>query len=819
MVRTLLCTLGVLCALLVPTVWVCTCPADTVYSWTNFVGQPGGFGNADGTGRDARFNYPYGVAVDAGGNVYVADASNHTIRKVTPGGVVTTLAGLAGSPGSSDGTGSAARFNNPSGVAVDAGGNVYVADENNRAIRKVTPGGVVTTLASGFGYLSGVAVDAGGNVYMANMWTIDKVTLAGVVTTLAGQVGSYGSSDGTGSAARFDNARGVAVDAGGNVYVAEYGSHTIRKVTPGGVVTTVAGLAGSDGSSDGTGSAARFHYPEGVAVDAGGNVYVADTGNYTIRKVTPGGVVSTLAGLAGNSGSSDGTGSAARFDQPRSVAVDAGGNVYVADSANQTIRKVTPGGVVTTLAGGAYSSGSNDGTGSAARFDYSQGVAVDAGGNLYVADTSNHTIRKVTPGGVVTTLAGRVGYSGSSNGTGSAARFYRPYGVAVDAGGSIYVGDTWNDTIRKVTPGGVVTTLAGAGHAGSSDGTGSAAGFRWPYGITVDAGGNVYVADNQNYTIRKVTPAGVVTTLAGLAGTSGSNDGTGSAARFYNPTGVAVNSGGNVYVADNQNHTIRKVTPGGVVSTLAGLAGNSGSSDGTGSAARFYNPTGVAVNSGGNVYVADSGNNTIRKVTPAGVVTTIGGIAGVIGGADGLGAAANFSSPAGVAIDPSGQIYVADAGNNRISKGTPSLAPGSPGPADGQVDVALDASLSWSGAADGMTFDVYLDTVNPPVAKVASGQSGAALAATLDPATTYYWQVVVISAAGQTPGPVWSFLTHIPGDTNGDASVDVLDLLTLAAAYGSVAGDPNYDPAADFNSDGSVDVNDLLILVKYFGKQ
>jgi serine/threonine protein kinase/tetratricopeptide (TPR) repeat protein len=341
-------------------------------------------------------------------------------------------------------------------------------------------------------------------------------------------------------------------------------------------------------------------------------------------------------------GSADGTGSAARFHNPAGVAVDSSGTVYVTDQGNNTIRKMTPVGtnwVVTTLAGLAGSPGSADGTGSAARFYGPFSLTVDTHGNVFVADTLNHTIREVTPGGVVTTLAGLAGSTGSADGTNSAARFNGPFGVSMDSAGNLYMADCLNDTIRKVTPVGtnwVVTTIAGlAGHPGSADGTNSAARFGGFLGSTaVDSAGNVYVADNYNGTLRKVAPVGtnwVVTTLTGLPGNFGSVDGTNSAARFTDLVGLAVDRAGNLYVADNGDDTIRKVTPVGtnwVVTTLAGLAGIVGSADGTNSAARFYAPWSVALDRAGNLYVGDAFNDTIRKVTPVGtnwVATTIAG--------------------------------------------------------------------------------------------------------------------------------------------------------------------------------------------------
>jgi sugar lactone lactonase YvrE len=333
-----------------------------------------------------------------------------------------------------------------------------------------------------------------------------------------------------------------------------------------------------------------------------------------------------LAGLAGTAGTSDGTGNAARFNVPGGIALDNSGNIIVADTNNFTIRKVTPAGVVTTIAGTAGTHGSTGGT--SALFYYPSNVAVDSSGSIYVADATNQLIRKITFNGTTastSTLAGSVGRTGYRNATGTGARFDNPLGVAVDSSGTVYVADATNNLIRKVTSSGVVTTLAGGGSstgttAGSTDGTGNSALFNFPVDVAVDGSGNLYVADTNNDTIRKiVTSTGVVTTIAGTAGSSGSTDGVGTSARFNAPSGVRVDSAGNIYIADTNNQTIRKLTPAGLVTTIAGTVGTSGSTDGVGSAALFYSPSNARPDASGTVYVIDTNNDTLRKGVPSAV--------------------------------------------------------------------------------------------------------------------------------------------------------------------------------------------------------
>jgi sugar lactone lactonase YvrE len=312
----------------------------------------------------------------------------------------------------------------------------------------------------------------------------------------------------------------------------------------------------------------------------------------------------------------------AQFPSPSCITVDASGNLYVGDSSLNTIQMVSPTGVVSLIAGTSGSGGSTDGSGASALFSRPGGIIRNSAGNLYVADTGNSTIRQITSSGAVTTFAGSAANPSYRDGTGTAAWFNSPVGIGLDALGNFYVADTKNDVIRKITPTGAVTTFSGtSGVVGSTD---LPAQFNSPFGVAVDFGtGIVYVADSNNNTIRKITPTGVVTTLAGLALATGSADGTGNVARFNLPQGQATDTAGNVYIADTASSTIRKMTPSGAVTTIAGLAGVQGLTDGTGTGSLFNQPEALTVDTAGNIYVADTGNAAIRKITPVGIVTTI----------------------------------------------------------------------------------------------------------------------------------------------------------------------------------------------------
>jgi sugar lactone lactonase YvrE len=636
------------------------------------------------------------VAVDALGNIFVADTYNHTVREVFPGGRAATLAGVAGSSGFRNGPAvpnspSAGLFNYPYGIAVDANENIYVADALNNRIRKISHG---------------------------------------YVTTLAG-AGASGSMDGVGTNALFSVPVALAADGAGNVYVADYGNNLIRRVSPLGVVTTLAGTPGAGGSKNGVNTGAAFFQPSGIAVDNATNLYVADAGNNLIRKITPDSTganwtVTTLAGMASHSGDLDGSGTNASFNLPQGVAVDGLGNVYVGDSLNRTVRKITVDGLVSTLAGPDGSYGNADGPAAVARFNGPYGVALDTATNLYVADTANDTIRRISPTGTVATLAGLAGVSGASDGTNDGAQFNTPTGVAVDGAGNLYVADYQNSMVRKIVPGPgtnwIVSTLAGtAGVNSFSNGPAATALFNHPYGVGVDGLTNVYVTDYGNQVVRLISAAGIVSTYAGNPGASGYANGSGTNVLFDNPAGLALDSTGNLYVADSGNNVVRKIAPGGATSTIAGEEGVTGSANGP--LGLFNSPLGVAVDASNNVFVADAGNNTIRMIAAGGGLSTVAATARFAGSADGISNAAQFDNPIGLAVDASGNVYVADVFNNAIRKMSPYFGQAqvlTPSPNQSATAGANVTFVPLTVGTEAVTYQWLFDGTNIPGATAAN---------------------------------------------------------------------------------------------------
>jgi sugar lactone lactonase YvrE len=598
-----------------------------------------GYSGDGGPATSAQLDGPQGVAVDAAGNLFIADTDNSRVRKVTTGGVISTVAGNGTGGYSGDGgPATSAQLYNPWGVAVDTAGNLFIGDNYNHRIRKVTPSGVISTVA-GNG-LSGFSGDSG------------------PATT-----------------AELNGPIGVAVDAAGNLLIADTDNNRIRKVTPDGVISTVAGTGTKGYSGDGgAATSAQLYSPYGVALDAAGNLFIADTWNERIRKVTPGGVISTVAGNGHSSFSGDsGPATSASLSYPYGVTVDAAGNLFIADHSNDCIRKVTPDGVINTVAGiGTWGFRGDGGPATLAQLGFPYGLAVDTAGNLFIADFLNSRVRKVTPDGVISTVVGGGTQGLGDGGPATSAELWGPYGVAVDIGGNLFIADLGNYLVRKVTPAGVISTVAGNGTQGYSGDGGPATSAQLynPYDVAVDIGGNLFIADSGNNCIRKVTPGGIINTVAGNGTYGFSGDGgPATSAQLHYPQGVAVDTAGNLFIADLYNNRVRKMTPVGVISTVVG-GGTQGLGDGgPATSVKLNGPYDVAVDAAGNLFIADSQNERIRKVTPAGVISTVAGN-GTYGfsGDGGLATSAQLNLPDSVAVDMAGNLFIAEKGNNRVRK-------------------------------------------------------------------------------------------------------------------------------------------------------
>jgi sugar lactone lactonase YvrE len=828
-----------------------------------------GFAGDGGAATSASLDNPAAVACDTVGNLYIADYVNNRIRKVAPNGIITTVAGGGGSGLGDGAVATKATLFGPSGVALDAAGNLYIADLENSRIRRVATNGIISTVAgngvntfAGDGgpavkaslyFPAGVALDAMGNLYVADQdnGRIRRVAANGSITTVAGNgVKTYAGDGGAATLAGLFYPAGVTLDPAGNLYVADRGNNRIRRVDTNDAITTVAGKSAANFTGDGGAATnASLDYPLGTALDAYGNLFIADGENNRIRQVAPNGIITTLAGNGAAVYVGDGgPATNASLSNPVGVALDVSGNLYVADKGNECIRKVwlyagqpaltlgplnlanagnysvvitssygsvtsqvatltlpyppaisaqpvsqvaalgaspgfsvtvagsgpfgfgwyfngtnllssgtnntltlagvttnnagpytvvitnsfgsvtsqvavltlalpptvalqptsqaipaggtvsfsvtaggssagpftcqwqfnganLPNGIITTVAGNGVDTYAGDGGAAAnASLFYPSGVAFDAAGNLYIADSWNNRIRRMGVNGVITTVAGPGPGSAFAGDGGAAinASLAHPSGVACDAAGNLYIADYVNNRIRKVAPNGIITTVAGGGGSGLGDGAvATNATLFGPSGVALDAHGNLYLADNGNNRIRRMATNGIITTVAGNGtGTYAGDGGPATNASLYNPKGVALDAVGNLYIADYRNDRIRMVTTNGIITTVAGQSGSGYSGDGgPATTATLFLPSGVALDAFGNLYIADQNNNRIRQVAANGIITTVAGNGvGTYAGDGSAATNASLSNPVGVALDVSGNLYVADYFNDRVRK-------------------------------------------------------------------------------------------------------------------------------------------------------
>jgi uncharacterized protein (TIGR03437 family) len=669
-----------------------------------------------------------GLAADRLGNIYLSDTDHHRIRKINYSGIVTTVAGNGTAGFSGDGgAATRAQLNLPYGLAVDSAGNLYIADLGNNRVRRMAPDGTINTYAGsgqavlGDGgpataaLLSGprnVAVDSAGSLYISEFLghRVRKVTADGRITTIAG-TGAAGLRGDGGLAVNAQLAfpAGLALDRAGTLYIADSQNQRVRKILPGGVISTA--LGGSAGTA--------LVSPIAVAVNSAGDLFAADA-SATIRCLTAAGSWLNAAG-AGSAGFGGDGGPAvsAALSVPHDVAFDLTGNLYIADGVR--IRRVDVYGIIQTVAGDGYLHALGDGNAAAAALLLRpSGVALDPAGNLYIADTGTQRIRMVAPSGIISTFAGTgtAGYDHDLVSPATAA-LNSPEGVATGPAGALFIADTENHRVRRAS-GATIFTFAGTGAAGAG-GEGmlpQATPLRAPRAVCADPAGTVYIVDTANHRVLAVGANAVVATVAGNGAAGDTGDGgPARLAQLNQPGACAVDSSGNLFLADTLNHRIRKVTPAGIISTVAGTGkADSAVDEVAATLSPLNSPQGVAVDSNGNLFLSDTANHRVRAITTDGVIHTIAGQGSAGYSGDGApGSAAQINTPLGLLVDGSGIVYFADSLNDRVRRLVPDSS-STPDPVANPlatVAVVNAASLAQGPMAPGESITIYGAGIGP----------------------------------------------------------------------------------------------------------
>jgi uncharacterized protein (TIGR03437 family) len=638
-----------------------------------------------------------GVLWEPSIGVLIADHDHHIVLRVSNDGNVSVFAGIGIGGFSGDGgPATLAAIRGPRFLAGDKDGNVYIADELNQRIRKVDRNGVITTVAGNGRYdftgdggpataaamrfPTGLAVDGQGNLFISDQYNhrirrVDGVT--GIITTIAGdgQERFFGDNGPAANSSVF-YPRGLAFDSQRNLYISDQYNHRIRRIDREGRITTYAGDGNPRFAGDG-GPAVRasIAYPGEIAFDAADNLFIADKENNVVRRVTRAGVMSTVAGI--NRRGFDGDGgpaTRAALTRPQGVAVDSQGNLFITDSDNNRLRRVARDGAITTLAGSGANRYSGDGRlGTSAVLNQPWDVLFDGDGGLIFSDREARVIRRIARDGTITTVAGTgdVGTSGD-NGPAARARFIYPMGLALDPQGNLYIADGLGQTIRRVVRGNIEVFAGQPGQFGLSAEGGSrqSSVFNSPTGIAFDPAGNLYVADLDNHRIRRIGADGAVRTVAGKGTPGFSGDGgPATAAELNGPSDIAIDAAGTLYIADRNNNRIRAVSAAGVIRTIAGDGTPGSEGDGGPAArARFWWPIALQLHNG-NLYIGDHFTHRVRRIAANGTIETVAGSGrGGFNGDGGLATDSDMFRPAGVAIDAAGDLYIADSLNHRIRR-------------------------------------------------------------------------------------------------------------------------------------------------------
>jgi RHS repeat-associated protein len=682
--------------------------------------QEGGYSGDGGPATEAKLNRPYGVAVGPDGSLYIADYGNNRIRRVTPDGTITTVAGN-GSYGIGGDGGTAAQAQlSPDRVAVGPDGSLYITDSSDDRVRRVTPDGIITTVAGSY--------DCPNSSYTC-----------------------FSGDGGPATQAKLKTPEGVAVGSDGSLYIADSDNHRIRRVGPDGLITTVAGSGGTghyDGGLSGNGgpaTQAKLWVPSDVAVGADGSLYIADSDNHRIRRVGPDGIITTIVGVGGTGSyeggyaGDGGPAGQAQLHYPEGVAVGGDGSFYIADSYNNRVRRVALNGIITTVAGNGETTFSGDGRPAThAQLAWPAKIAVGPDGSVYIADTGNKRVRRVGPDGSITTVAGNgTPYYEDGDGLPATSVGITPSAVAIGPDGSLYIGDGRNWLLLRVGLDGIINQVGGGCCNIVDDGPALHGGFD-PIDIVVGPDGSLYIADTPHNRIRRIAPDGIITTVAGSGPTYNSaggytgDGGPATQAQLNQPNGVALGPDGSLYIADTGNSRIRRVGPDGIITTVAGRSSTGyydvfGGDGGPATQARLNGPFGVALGPDGSLYIADTGNSRIRRVGPDGIITTVTGndcpygARVCLGGDGGPPTQAKLFGPEGIALGPDGSLYIADTYNDRIRRIASSL------PGFGNDDILVvseDGSEAYQFTASGRHLRTFNALTGDPIYTFAYDTAG-----------------------------------------------------------------------------------------------